>query len=103
MIATSGSVTTATETNAFNWTNRLREQGFSEELVAEAGAFLRSTLALVGSTAPDAQVRYDAFVADFEDAPWFDAACGLAGLRTPLDGPMAERWRRNWNVDPLDS
>jgi len=103
VIALSGSVETAADTNTFHWTNRLRAMGFDEEEVAQARAFYRELLPLAARRGAEAESAYAAGLRHSEGLPWFDAACELGGLRTRLDDPIVERWRRIGTVDPIDS
>lgn len=103
VISISGSVATATETNVFNWSNRLREDGYSEDDVAEAAEFLRAALTWVGSTESVDEESLQAFLDGFGGARWFADASALAGLDTPLESAVLTRWQSNWDLDSLES
>jgi dienelactone hydrolase len=103
VVATSGSVTTIAETNAFHWTTKLRKEGHTQEHAQQAQACLEQLFPLSVDPSPAGQATYDAALARYADAPWFDRLVAMGGLDTPLDDPRLDRWRRIWNVDPLDS
>lgn len=102
VVAISGSTTTAAETNLFNWLQRMRKEGFEEESLASIEAFYRGLFPLTLDPSDEGQAAFDAYLREHDDEPWFASVCDLSGLDTPLRSPEGDRWRRIWNVDPIE-
>ena len=102
VIAVSGFVGTIFETNLFNWGNRLRKKGRSDEEVLAAQTFMRRLLPYTLNPSPAGQRAYDAIKDGQRGESWFSDLESLAGIDTPLDDRHLRRWRNIWNVDSRD-
>ena len=81
---------------------KLGSEGYPEEDVRSMAAFFAELFPLAEDPSPAGQRIYDALLATYRDEPWFARAAAITGIKTPLDDPVLDRWRKIWSVDPVD-